>query len=226
MLQAGQKYEGVRLNVEGLMGTAKLFLQVDVGYGHAVTPPAQVEQIPTLLDLPSPSLKVYPKETVVAEKFQAICDRGLQNSRVKDYFDLYYLQRSFEFDGQQLKQAIKATFDQRQTSLDMSELPIGLTEEFVNSNRSRENQWRKIVKQSTTVDFPSLRASIRVIANFIMPVARATSESRPFHQCYSPRVGWEQTRVNFKDYEGRMQEIYPLPEQIDKPKKANSPELE
>jgi len=103
-------YEGVRVQFKGKLGTAVLNLQVDVGFGDAVTPPPVVTAFPVLLESPPPRLKVYPRETVVAEKLEAMVQLGIANTRMKDFFDLDFLGRSFEFDGPVLTHAIRETF--------------------------------------------------------------------------------------------------------------------
>ena len=194
VLQAGQKYEGVRLDIAGKMESAKLLLQVDVGYGHAVTPKAQVYEIPSLLDLPRPKMLVYPQETVISEKFQAMVERGLGNSRVKDYFDLYYIRENLTLNGEQLRQAIKATFDQRGTLLDFNTDPVGLTAQYTESNPSREKQWQKMVKQSGT-NYPlPLEKVVPKIAEFVMPVAKAAATDTEFKLTWSPQIGWASTQ--------------------------------
>ena len=82
------EYLGVRLRIDASMGSARIPFQIDVGFGDAVFPNPQMEQLSTLLDLPAPRLRVYPWEAVIAEKYHAIVELGLDNSRMKDYFDL------------------------------------------------------------------------------------------------------------------------------------------
>ena len=118
-------HDGVRLTVEAHLGSARLPLQIDIGFGDAIIPTPEIAAFPVLLDLPTPILHVYPKETVVTEKFQAMVELGMINSRMKDFYDLWYLSRHFAFDGATLLQAIKATFERRGTSL-QSERPLAL----------------------------------------------------------------------------------------------------
>jgi predicted nucleotidyltransferase component of viral defense system len=190
ILQKGQKYEGVRLNIEGKLGTAKLFLQVDIGFGHIVTPPARNEEFPTLLKQPAPNLRVYPPETVIAEKLQAMIVNGVNNSRIKDYYDCLFLARNFEFDGEVLKQAIKATFQHRQTPIS-TQVPFGLTDEFVTLQPSRNNQWQKIVASCTTKSEISLQQAIGSIREFLMPPLQAAAEDRSFSYQWSPDRQWQ-----------------------------------
>ena len=190
VLQAGHKYEGIRLDVKGRLDTARLKLQVDIGYGHVVTPRAKKQTVPTLLDLPSPNILVYPKETVVAEKFEAICDRGLENSRVKDYFDLFYIKNNFSFDSNPLQQAISNTFSMRDTPLPGDKTPVGLSDLYIESNPTRQNQWQKIGRQSKVDDIPAFKDAIPQIADFLMPVVRNINQKATVTKQWQPEKGW------------------------------------
>jgi hypothetical protein len=92
-------------------------LQIDVGFGDAITPAAQVIEFPALLEFPAPKLRAYPPETVIAEKLDAMVQLGMANSRMKDFFDIVFLSRTFDFDGDLLARAIRATFERRRTAL-------------------------------------------------------------------------------------------------------------
>ncbi len=94
-----QQYGGFRVTLTAMLGEAKIHLQVDCGFGDAITPEASVHDFPTLLDFPAPRLRMYPKETVVAEKFEAIVKIGEANSRMKDFYDLWVLGCDFSFSG-------------------------------------------------------------------------------------------------------------------------------
>ena len=107
----------MRVTFEARLGKIRIPLQVDIGFGDAVTPQAQQEEFPTLLDLPAPILLTYPRETAIAEKFEAIVNLGLTNSRMKDYYDIWLLSQQFDFDGVNLVRAIEATFRRRRTVL-------------------------------------------------------------------------------------------------------------
>ena len=102
-------------------------MQIDIGFGDAVTPATQILEFPALLSPEGPRLHAYPKETVVAEKLQAIVALSMANSRMKDFYDLLALSHLFEFDGEILANAIRVTFDRRQTSLPMDK-PVGLSD--------------------------------------------------------------------------------------------------
>ncbi len=121
-------YEGVRVRFVGLLGKARVAMQIDVGFGDVITPGAQDITYPVLLDFLAPALSGYPRETVVAEKFQAMVYLSTLNSRMKDFYDVWLLARQFAFDGALLAKAIAATFANRETAIDVA--PIAFTPKF------------------------------------------------------------------------------------------------
>jgi hypothetical protein len=140
-------YAGVRTTLVATLDGAKIHLQIDVGFGGAVTPAPEHIKYPVLLDdMAAPSLQAYPKYTVIAEKFEAICSLGMGNSRMKDYFDLLILARNSELSGETLKSAIQATFSRRQTELpaevvkDLAEFLMAVTE-AASADVSFPNEW-------------------------------------------------------------------------------------
>lgn len=131
-------YGGRRVTFEATLGAARLKIQVDVGIGDAVTPAPQWLDYPSLLDLPRPRLRAYPRETVVAEKLHAMVLLGARNSRMKDYFDVYALVREGRLNESVLSRAIAATFARRRTEVPIR-TPVGLSDNFANeaTNRAR-----------------------------------------------------------------------------------------
>lgn len=126
-----QEYGGVRAKFRALFGTARILIQVDVGFGDAVTPDPETLDFPLLLpEMPGIRLKSYPVATVIAEKFEALVRLDAQNSRMKDFFDLDFLLRGEVPDRCQLTGAIEATFRRRKTTLPDAE-PAGLSAAFV-----------------------------------------------------------------------------------------------
>ena len=140
-------YGGVRIDLLAYLDGARIALQVDIGFGDAVTPAPESISYPVLLDdLPAPQLRAYPKYTVVAEKFHAICLLGMANTRMKDYFDLEILLSEGTLDAEQLKRAIDATFTRRKTPLPMS-LPAGLSNVFA-TDKIKQTQWMAFLKKN------------------------------------------------------------------------------
>lgn len=140
-------YAGLRVTLRATLDKARCNVQLDVGFGDAVTPaPVEIE-FPTLLDdLPRPHLRVYPRETVFAEKLEAMQVLGMANTRMKDYFDLLILAREGAMDAMALRDAIRATFERRGTALPEG-LPLGLSDEFANDVAKRR-QWDAFVRRN------------------------------------------------------------------------------
>ena len=140
-------YTGVRIDLQAALDGARITLQVDIGFGDAVTPAPQVIHYPVLLDdLPAPQLRAYTKYTVVAEKFHAICLFGMTNTRMKDYFDLWVLLGKNTLDQAELRRAIEATFDRRKMSMPTA-LPAGLSDAFA-ADAIKQTQWNAFLKKN------------------------------------------------------------------------------
>jgi hypothetical protein len=183
-------YGGMRVTFEARLGKIRIPLQVDIGFGDAVTPQAHQEEFPTLLDFPAPILLTYPRETSIAEKFEAIVNLGLTNSRMKDYYDIWLLSQRFDFDGANLVRAIDATFRRRRTVLP-NELPIGLSIEFV-SDAGKLSQWEAFVRRSRLDSKEiNLEAVVKVIADFMMPPSIAAAEGEAFLLRWTPGGPWQ-----------------------------------
>lgn len=140
-------YQGLRVNLRATLGNARCMVQLDVGYGDAVTPaPAEIVYPSLLDDLPAPRLRVYPREAVFAEKLEAIVVLGIANSRMKDYFDLRALAREGAMDAANLAHAIAATFQRRGTPLPEA-MPLGLTREF-GRDAGKLRQWNAFLARN------------------------------------------------------------------------------
>lgn len=137
----------MRVTLLGILDNARCSVQIDVGYGDAVTPAPELVQFPALLDdVAAPSLRAYPVYTVIAEKYEAIVSLGMANTRMKDYFDLWFLATYAEIDATILRQAIQATFARRRTEVPTS-VPLGLSGAFV-ASPIKQQQWRAFLSKS------------------------------------------------------------------------------
>lgn len=169
-------YQGIRLRIECRLENARLTLQVDIGFGDAITPEPLSTTYPGLLEFPAPVLKAYPRETVVAEKFQAMVALGIANSRMKDFYDVWTLARQFEFDGALLSSAIRATFERRQTPIPTAP-PLALTADFA-SDQSKATQWKAFLKKGRLVETPpSFTEVVQLLQDFLMPPTIAIRET-------------------------------------------------
>jgi hypothetical protein len=152
-----------------------IHLQADIGFGDPVTPPAREAEYPVLLDFPAPLLWIYPCETVVAEKFQALVFLGLTNTRMKDFYDLWVLACQFDFHGSTLAGAIMATFAARRTPLP-SRVPPALAPPFF-EDRAKITQWaafcKRVAIREVPGSFPELGEILRA---FLVPPAQASQQ--------------------------------------------------
>lgn len=162
-------YDGVRITLLGVLDNARCAVQVDVGYGDAVTPAPERVLFPLLLDdLPQPALRAYPVYTVVAEKYQAMVSLGIANTRMKDYFDLWILAQHAEFDRNTLSQAIAATFERRGTLLPI-DAPLGLSVAFAGDPVKRQ-QWKAFLSKNKLMA-PDLSEVITTLQNMLGVIA-------------------------------------------------------
>lgn len=146
-------YSGIRLTLAGWIEGAKCPVQVDVGFGDAVTPVPESVVYPVIFDeMPAPHLRVYPKYTVVAEKLEAIITLGMANSRMKDYFDLWVILRDAQLDRAILVQAVSATLNRRATKKPGG-VPVGLSDQF-SKDAQKITQWNAFVKRNNLAAEP------------------------------------------------------------------------
>jgi hypothetical protein len=164
-----QEYGGVRVKLTAMLGTARLPMQLDVGFGDAITPEPSVQAFPTLLEMDRPKLRMYPVETVVAEKCEAVVILGMANSRMKDFYDLWVIFRSYEPSDDVMVLAIAATFKCRQTELPI-ELPIGFSDEF-GQDATVQRLWQEFLRRLQIDDVPaSLAEVISSVRDRIWPI--------------------------------------------------------
>ncbi|HXW24424.1 MAG TPA: nucleotidyl transferase AbiEii/AbiGii toxin family protein [Xanthobacteraceae bacterium] len=167
-----QEYGGLRVRTTATVGGARVRAVVDVGFGDATEPGLEEANLPVLLDQPAPRLRAYRRETVIAEKFQAMVVFGRANSRMKDFYDIWVLARTYEFKGDDLARAIAATFARRRTAIP-TERPDALTRAFAD-DPTKQREWAAFA-QDVAVKPGSLAEIVNDIAAFLMPhAAQAT----------------------------------------------------
>lgn len=182
-------YGGNRVVLLALLGNARLRVQVDVGIGDAVTPQPEWLEYPSLLDLPRPRLRAYRRETTIAEKLHAMVVLGSKNSRMRDFFDIQALAARESFDGEQLANAIRATFERRATPLPVGE-PLALSPQF-SLIEGKPEQWAGFVRRSrpnTAVD--DLGEVVEQIRAFLGPVLTAIATGKAFQSSWPPGGPW------------------------------------
>jgi predicted nucleotidyltransferase component of viral defense system len=170
-----QEYGGLRLKTYATVDGARVRVVIDIGFGDATEPGLAEMDLPVLLDFPAPHLKAYVRETVIAEKFQAMVDLGRANSRVKDLYDIWVLAKTYEFKGDGLARAIAATFARRKTEIP-AELPDALTTAFA-EDLAKNQQWNSFVAD-VAFQPGSLADIVHDLAAFLMPHAAAARARR------------------------------------------------
>jgi predicted nucleotidyltransferase component of viral defense system len=179
---------GVTVRIDAMLGVAQIPMQIDVGFGDAILPPAAQAEFPVLLDHPAPVVAVYPRESVVAEKSEAILTLGATNSRMKDFYDLFVFSRAFAFAGPILVASVEATFRHRGTAIP-DELPFALTTAFM-ADPSRAVQWRAFLRRSRLDAEPDPANVVKAITMFLWPPLCAVRDVVPFTQMWKPGGPW------------------------------------
>lgn len=182
-------YGGTRITLVARIGSARCALQIDVGFGDAVTPEPRTMAYPTLLnDFQAPTLRVYPVYTVIAEKYQAMVMLGQANSRMKDFFDLAVIARRTELDGATLAAAIAATFARRQTELP-KERPLALTKQF-SEDAAKQRQWQAFLYKNR-IEAPSLDQTVMLLDDLLWPPTQvAASNSQATATWHPDSLRW------------------------------------
>jgi hypothetical protein len=187
-IRAADEYAGVRVRLEARLAEARIPVQVDVGFGDSVVPAPIREDYPVLLDQAPPRVLAYPRETVVAEKFEVMVSLGVTNSRMKDFYDVYVLATLFAFDGLRLQAAIQATFARRQTPFPLG-APVSLKPEFV-SAPEQQIQWRAFLRRGRLTAPPEAAEVYQVLRGVLLPVMEATRREVPFEATWKPGGAW------------------------------------
>ncbi|MCA3132595.1 MAG: nucleotidyl transferase AbiEii/AbiGii toxin family protein [Betaproteobacteria bacterium] len=183
-------YAGVRVGLLGSIDGARCQIQVDIGFGDAVTPdPDDVEYPVMLPEFAAPKLRAYPRYTVVAEKLEALTSLGMANSRMKDYFDLWVLARYADFDADILRRAVRATFDRRATSMSGS-APLGLTDAFA-QDAQKDAQWLAFLRRNR-LEGLALNDVIAALGRFLLPVVEAAASNSRLRGRWTAGGPWSQ----------------------------------
>jgi predicted nucleotidyltransferase component of viral defense system len=183
-IREDQPYQGIRVTLLATLKRTRMALQVDVGTGDAVVPPAEEVVYPTLLDMPAPRLRAYSRYTVVAEKLSAMVELGMANSRVRDYYDVWALARNFEFDGDVLRAAIDATFVRRKAEVPR-ERPVGISDAFA---KASENNWHAFLRRSVPAQSDlKFGDVVAAISTFLEPVLSGQTAGSVWRQ----HKGWQ-----------------------------------
>jgi len=188
-IRGDQEYEGIRIRLTANLADARIPLQIDIGFGDPIIPGAESVEYPTILDFPAPHLHVYPRDSLVAEKYQIMIRFGIANSRIKDFYDIWYVARKFPFQGSTLSKAMKATFKRRKTNLP-DKPPLALSPEFLNDS-GKKAQWNAFLQRGLLeAESPTLQEVGGFLIDFLMPPTMAMVDDHRFTLCWMPPGPW------------------------------------
>lgn len=188
-IQFDARDRGVRVDLLGYIGTARFKIQVDVGSGGQIIPKPTWIQYPTLLDFSSPRLLGYPKESIVADKFEAMVSRDLTNSRVKDFYDIWILSESESFHEDTLSDALQSTFSYYKTDIPRQK-PVCLTAAFLEIP-AQERRWNAFLKNAQIKLDLSLEQALQRVELFLIPVCEAIQDASKQNRLWQPSGPWQ-----------------------------------
>lgn len=181
-------YEGVRANFTGMFGKMQLKMQIDFGFSDTITPSPEKIVYPTVLDHPAAELMAYNRETVIAEKLEAMVKLGELNTRMKDFFDVALLAAGFSYSGAVLSKAIVTTFQRRGTQIEAQ--PVFLTDRFAGLP-DKNQQWKAFLKTARVDQAPSeFSQAISIIRVFVQPVFETLVQDEPFDRQWPAGGPW------------------------------------
>ena len=180
-------YEGIRIRFKGALGTARVPMQLDIGFGDVVYPePEERSDFPAMLDFPAPRLLCYSRESGIAEKLDAMTRLGMLNSRMKDFFDIWLLSQRFDFKGPELAEAIRRTFERRGTPVPLE--IVAFTRPFIDE---KETQWAAFRKKLSQDHVPiSFEEVVTSVDRFLSPIIAALASGRPTAKTWTAPGPW------------------------------------
>ncbi len=188
-IREAQEYGGLRVELWCSLDQTRIRVRVDIGFGDAVTPAAEYADFPSLIGLPAPHVRVYPRETVVAEKYEALVRLGAINSRVKDFYDLWTLARGYSFAGPVFSDALKATFSRRATPLP-AVTPIALTSAFAEDPGKRQLWQAFLTRSKLDAGALSLGGTVEALRAFLTPPTLSILSGQVFGERWEPGGPW------------------------------------
>lgn len=176
-----KEYHGVKVSILGYLDKTKVPISIDIGFGDIVYPERMKMDFPVLLDMDIPKVYAYSINSVVAEKFEAFVSLGLANSRYKDFYDIYVLADRYNFDGTELMNAIKETFNHRGTSFD----DIAAFENGFTDDETRLMRWNSFVKKKKALIKLDFEETVQLLKILLFPIVDAIKKNELFERTWS-----------------------------------------
>lgn len=189
-IKEDDEYDGVRIKLLADLAGARIPMQIDIGFGDAVYPEPELASFPVLLSMEAPLIRAYPREASIAEKFQAMVLLDIRNSRMKDFYDIWFLANTWTFDIASLRKAILASFDRRGSTIPTG-IPFALTEDFLNDPQKKQ-QWSAFVSRlNPEATAPSLEEVGAVLRAFLLPCISPESRAKAERLSWTSNLGWD-----------------------------------
>lgn len=183
-----KEYHGVNVSVIAYLDKTKVPISIDIGFGDVVYPSRVKMEFPVLLSMEAPEIYAYSISSVISEKFEAIVSIGDANSRYKDFYDIYFLADSYNLDGTELKEAIKATFEHRKTSF--SDI-FAFTDDFITSE-IHQRRWHAFTKKKKTLLNVELLEVIDVIKAVLLPIVESIRDNKEYRLKWNHQIrAWQ-----------------------------------
>jgi predicted nucleotidyltransferase component of viral defense system len=186
-------YPGIRVHLVAFIGDkTRVNMQIDIGFSDEISPSPTLITYPTLLEMPVPQLLGYSRETVIAEKLHSILFRGRSTSRFKDFYDIWFIAKTFDIMGGVMQEAISLTFQTRNFQVPI-ELPYVLSDEYSQENNT-QTQWMAFLNTFHRLNgsVPSFFIIIQIIKKFVWPVLESITKGISFDSYWnSANEDWE-----------------------------------
>jgi predicted nucleotidyltransferase component of viral defense system len=183
------EYDGVRIKFQAELAGARIPMQIDIGFGDAVYPDPELASFPVLLPMEAPVIRAYPREASIAEKFHAMVVLDIRNSRMKDFYDIWFMANTWSFDMASLRKAILASFERRGKPIPGG-VPFALTDDFLNDPQKTQ-QWSAFVNRlDAGQKAPSLEKVGATLRAFLLPCISGASPTKPKILSWTPNQGW------------------------------------
>ena len=187
------EYEGVRVKFNAVLAGARIPMQVDIGFGDAVYPEPEFASFPVLLPMEPPVIRAYPREAAIAEKLNAMVVLDIRNSRMKDFYDIWFMANTWNFEMATLRDAIRASFERRGVGIPQ-DVPFALTEEFL-GDPQKTRQWNAFVSRLYPgSDSPSLEEVGVLLRAFLLPCILSVSAAESAAHHWTPSLHWSEQK--------------------------------
>src|SRR6185437_13390977 len=189
------EYDGVRIKFQADLAGARIPMQIDIGFGDAAYPEPELASFPVLLPMEPPVIRAYPREASIAEKFHAMVVLDIRNSRMKDFYDIWFMANTWTFHMESLTKAILASFERRGTAIP-KDVPLAFTEEFLNDPQKRQ-QWAAFVSRLNPGDkAPSLEEVGAILQTFLVPCISRSPLTQPDSRSWTLDGHWNSTEAD------------------------------